>query len=341
MNVVNKEKGSTIIFVVVTVIILLILAGVTLAMFNGFLTDKIETVSTKTDEAFLKENIEMTFMAIKASYLDDKEITSMSESEYFVQELEKSLENVKDIREVETSGSLDKSIEISLMYHNQKYHFEILANGEINLINSLIGKVKIGDYIEYPVEYVDLYSGTEYTSTNGWRVIDDGVMEGTSGFVKIISTGIPVKWYYDKTKYLNGQEAVDSLINHFEDNILINESADGEEIKGDYFKVHKIANKVTTLSLSDLNKAYNALYNTNRKLDDISTIEDSYELFDLKYSQTFYYWLATIGDNNKMCYLSNKGIQYEIDFRMGIRPVIYLENNLNYKLENNIWKITD
>lgn len=341
MNDVNKENGITLTSIVVTVIILLILAGLTLVILNEFLTEEIMNVSNKTEEAFLKEKIEMTFMEVKTAYFENKDITNITKSEYFIKELEKSLEKSADIKEIVISGNVEESIRISLKYHNQKYEFEILANGEVNFINSLVGKVKIGDYIEYPVEYTDIYSRIQYTSTNGWRVIDDGVMEGTSGFVKIISTGIPVKWHYDITKYKSGQEAVDCLLNHFEDNILLEESTNGKEIKGDYFKVNQIANKVATLSLSDLNKACNALYNTNRKLDDISVIQDKYELFNLKYSQNFYYWLATVADDNKIYYLSDKNIQYEINFRMGIRPVIYLENNLNYKLENNVWKIVD
>lgn len=56
--------------------------------------------------------------------------------------------------------------------------------------NSLLD---IGDYVEYDVSYTDAMSRYEYTSKNGWRVLDPGVdnPDGTSTGVKIISTGVP------------------------------------------------------------------------------------------------------------------------------------------------------
>ena len=57
MNVLNTKTGITLVSLVVTIIVLLILAGVTLVILNGFLLDKIATVSSKTEEAFLKEKI--------------------------------------------------------------------------------------------------------------------------------------------------------------------------------------------------------------------------------------------------------------------------------------------
>lgn len=339
MNVLNTKTGITLVSLVVTIIILLILAGVTLVILNGFLTDKVATVSSKTEEAFLKEKIEMAFMEIKTAYESEKETTSMNKSEYFVRELKKSLER-GDVEEVIISGTIEDGIKISLRYYNQMYEFKILANGELKLINPLLGNVKIGDYVEYPIQYVDIYSGKQYTSTDGWRVIDDGVMEGTSGFVKIISTGIPVKWFYDKTEYRNAEEALDILTNHFEESVLLDQIT--EKVNGSIFRVHKMTRKVTTLTLAEFNNAYNALYKTNREPGDRSNVEDEHKLLKLKMSEPYFYWLATKEEgSSKICYVSEEGIHYDADVRVGIRPVIILVDDLNYKLEDNVWKITD
>lgn len=65
MNVLNTKTGITLVSLVVTIIVLLILAGVTLVILNGFLLDKIATVSSKTEEAFLKEKIERLLWRLK------------------------------------------------------------------------------------------------------------------------------------------------------------------------------------------------------------------------------------------------------------------------------------
>lgn len=340
VNILNQKTGITLVPLVVSIIILLILAGVTLVIFDGFFVDKIATVSNKTEESFLKEKIEMAFMEIKAAYWNEREKISVSESEYFLQELKKSLESSPDIEEVITSGNVEESIVIRFKYYHQNYQFQISKNGEVNLMTTLFGNAKIGDYVEYPVEYIDVYSQKHFTATNGWRVIDDGVMEGTSGFVRIISTGVPVKWYYEKKIYATSQQAIDSLMNHFEDNILLNELV--EKIDAHIFKVDNMASKVNILTLPEFNNICNILYKTNRALDDTSDIEDEYKLFNLDTTQPFFYWLATEEENtDRICYISNHGIFYNDNVRMGIRPVIYLENNLNYKLENDVWKIID
>ena len=54
-------------------------------------------------------------------------------------------------------------------------------------------------YVDYNVSYTDVYTGTEYTSDTGWRLLTDLSNEtaGTyTGNVEIISTGIPAKLYY-------------------------------------------------------------------------------------------------------------------------------------------------
>ena len=54
-----------------------------------------------------------------------------------------------------------------------------------------------GVFVEYNVAYTDAYMGYQYTTTNGWRLIDyTENADGTYSNVKIMSTGIPAKLYY-------------------------------------------------------------------------------------------------------------------------------------------------
>ena len=50
----------------------------------------------------------------------------------------------------------------------------------------------MGSYVEYDVSYTDMYSGIEYTSTNGWRYL--GTDE--AGNKLLVSTAIPAIVYY-------------------------------------------------------------------------------------------------------------------------------------------------
>ena len=56
----------------------------------------------------------------------------------------------------------------------------------------------IGDYVTYNVSYTDIYTGYEFTTSNGWRILDIGTpnVDGTYSNVKLISTGIPVELNY-------------------------------------------------------------------------------------------------------------------------------------------------
>ena len=59
--------------------------------------------------------------------------------------------------------------------------------------------LNIGDYVEYAVTYEDMSTEYEFSSQNGWRVLDTGTKdENTNKYtgVKLISTGIPVKLNY-------------------------------------------------------------------------------------------------------------------------------------------------
>lgn len=214
----------------------------------------------------------------------------------------------------------------------------VTSDGKVNLYYLLKGNVKVGDYVEYPIEYTDVYSNEYYTSITGWRVIDDGVMLGTSGNVRLVSTGIPAKWYYDSAIYKNNAEAVDVLRNDFENVNLIDNAK--KSIKGSNFKVSKIANQISAMSLSDLNYAYNSICNINRDADDISILDKKDDLLYIDNLQS-YYWLATAQKNDtNNIYCINVGITTGFPIaRMGIRPVIYLDENQTGILESNVWKL--
>ena len=314
----KNKKGISLVSLVVTIIVLIILSGVVIILNNSGIIEKTVLAATKTEEGILEEQIEMAWVETKATHiLSTENFEDSVLEENFQKELEKNLKEVYQFENVNVSVRDDSSMHITFTYKDEIYDFLVSSNGKASLdskekveINKpLKGNVKVGDYIEYPIEYFDVYEGKKYTSTNGWRIIDDGVMEGTSGYVKIISTGVPAKFdYYHKDR----EEIMDNLLNHFEEIDLLDNSNTGIRVKGKKFKVDEIAEKVTTLTLSDFNCAYNVLYHTNRKLDDTSSFDDKYQLFHLRDTKMFTYLLVTneAEKNDGMYYMTNSGINF-------------------------------
>jgi len=150
------------------------------------------------------------------------------------------------------NGIIDKAKSASIMTisarENEKDEINFIVDYDFENYNEITLKnhVKIGDYVEYPFEYYDIYTGKYYSSSNGWRVIDID----DSGNIKIISTGIPVEWYY---------EVGDNNIKHnFE--LLTNLNMYNKElITGKNFKIDGIADKIENLSLADLNNFCNKI----------------------------------------------------------------------------------
>lgn len=333
MKMEKEMKGITLIALTITIIVLLILVGVSLVIAKNLLIDKAIIASNVTIEEALKERVEMLWMEVEASYAEGKESHKISKQDYFKEKLE----NEEDFTDVEMKENEDKNTHISFKYKNREYTFIVSSTGEANLVQYLKGNVKVGDYIAYPIEYNDVNSEKHYTAQNGWRVIDDGIMEGTSGTVRIVSSAIPAKWFYDLVdSYQNQAEAIGKLTNHFEDLDLTDKNA--VDIKGSCFMNHEIAEKITTLTLSDLNYAYNAIYGTNRVANDTTDLADKLGLFSIENAD---YWLMTANpeDNKKIYCVNNGKITSDSDTRMGIRPVISLKEDQTGSVYSNVWKI--
>ena len=327
-------NGITLVTLVVTVIVLLILLDVSLTMANHLIIEKSVTAATQTIEASLQEKIEIAWMEAEIDYWEnEKSIFDMSKEEYCRKQLIKNLAQLNEFDIKEENNC------IKIRYQNKEYEFYITSEGKVSCTQLLKGNVKPGDYIEYPVEYKDVYTDKTYTATNGWRVLDDGVMKGTTGKVRIISAQVPYKWSYTPIKYQTSQEAINDLVNNFENVVLENNCGEAEEfVKGSIFKVEGIAEKVTTLTSEDLNYAYNEMQQTNRAPDDISSLSEKNDLF---YFATGFYWLRTISKQNdkNIYYVRNGIIEEDYNSRMGIRPVIELKEDLKGIIDKNVWKI--
>lgn len=330
MDILKCKKGITLIAIIITVIILLILVGVTLTIANDSIICNAEMASAEMDEISTKENVQL----VLAEYQIERYSNNYSNCD-----LMSNLENLEGVSNVNITETSDDSTYIELECNNSKFAFSI---NETEILESdllLKGNVKVGDYIEYPIEYIDAYSGVNYASTNGWRIIDDGIMFGTSGSVKIISSHIPLKWYYGPRIYTDSETAINDITKNFEEQIFMYTNT-RNTVEGSYFKDNKLAKGVTTLTLEDLNYAYNSVYNTERYNNSIENLNTKDDLLYVEDPASFY-WIASKSeeDDSNIYYMSDIGISEEYDMKLGVRPVIILKDDLTGKKENNLWKI--
>ena len=176
------NQALTLIALVITIIVLLILAGVSIAMLTG--ENGLFKQATKAKEETKKAEVQ--------------EVVDIAMGEYYIRKNNGENITVEDFlnKKVE-SGEFDNvKNNGDGTYRVEKDGYEtIVKDEEYNLI-------KLGDYVEYNVTYTDMYSGYEFTAQNGWRVLEPGTKnaDGTYSKVKLISTGVPAKLFYSHSK---------------------------------------------------------------------------------------------------------------------------------------------
>ena len=219
----KKEKGITLIALVITIIVLLILAGVTIATLTGDngILGKAKTAKTTNDEEKAKEQIKI---AVMGSYGKDGELN--------YDDLTKNLEQI-GIKGLPKEASYPLEVTLDGVIA------EIDENGEVNFttsggytqtgdtITSPDGKtMKVGDYVNYDPTLGANASDLTYTSTAdktgasseqefnvstyksagyGWRVL--GVKNGKIRLISEEFIGAGTYTDSNRTKYtLKGQK---------------------------------------------------------------------------------------------------------------------------------------
>ena len=174
-------RGVTLIALVVTIVVLLILAGVAIAMLRGHNGILSEAESTKavTENKSAEEKVGLAISAAKAKGLGTLEVEKLKE-------------------EIENNyGGTIAGTNFPITVTIGEQAFIVKEDGTIVVAK----EASIGSYAEYDMTYIDMYSGQEYTATNGWRYIgrDD------AGNQLIVSTGIPAILYYDYNNNIGNQ----------------------------------------------------------------------------------------------------------------------------------------
>lgn len=169
----REKRGITLVALVVTIIVLLILAGISITTIVGddgvIMRAQKSAEETKKNSAY--ESIDLVI------------------SEWKTEELvgEKTLKEYLDSKVA--IGSLD-----SIVKNEETGCYELYKDGYFRTVNYCLPYV--GQYVEYKVSYEDVYTGKTYTSQNGWRYIG----EDEDGNHKIISATIPLMLHYSSSQ---------------------------------------------------------------------------------------------------------------------------------------------
>ena len=185
----KENTGITIIALIVTIIVLLILAGVNITMLTGEngLLSQAEKSKNMTKKAEVDEVVDI---AMAEYYTRKKTGEDITLADF----LNKKAEN-KDFDNVEDNGDGTYTI--------TKNGYEVTVNEQGPVIPEI--KLEVGDYVEYNVTYTDIFTNYQFTAQDGWRILDPGTKnaDGTYTGVKIISTGIPANLRYSYTEMKN------------------------------------------------------------------------------------------------------------------------------------------
>lgn len=200
----KNSKGITLIALVITIIVLLILAGVTIATLTGEngILNQANQAKIKSDIAEVKEQAQLDIANWTAERLRNGQDTNLDDA------------TVKSIIETANNDKTNK-------YYSKLTTTSIITKQGNEILFSEFYKkegtegvdysqLNVGDYISnYPVQYdnvgtwVDSSNGTikgniPQDKYKGWRILSiEG--EGDNAYVKLVSAGVPLNYYHYDT----------------------------------------------------------------------------------------------------------------------------------------------
>ena len=197
-KILKNSRGITLIALIVTIIVLLILAGVTIGSITGQ-KGTIKQANDAKEQTEIAQEKEILNNAVV--YAMGKDTSGNVTKKYLDPELDKSIGAGKY-----TSDDQTTSLGIIVTYQDSGRSYFVDTNGNVTDFDGTLPvpdiTLEVGDYVEYDITYKDIETDYSFTSQDGWRVLDPGTKnaDGTFSNVKLISTGVPVNLnYYSST----------------------------------------------------------------------------------------------------------------------------------------------
>ncbi len=371
-KVIENRAGITLIALVITIIIMLILAGVSINVVvgqNGILGRARNSV-TVYKEAKAKEEVQMAWTSAETEYYNNmNSYIGVSKEDYITKDvLDRCISDTGKILEL-SKNSVGHTIKYKSYDSSEEYTFILYDNGYIETSKFLVDKVAVGEYIDIGIDYNnELGDSAGKSNFTGWRVIDR-IGSGPDGYVKLISAGSPLSFYHGNGN--NGEYSISLLndmykelehssssscyflatgfdswdmTNIFTEAKYINTAKGIHAIgcgSGDNSTIGEIENlyqKVTGIetpkTIQELRSIPNVMLNTN-----LQTIANSNwkEIYSDLLSIGSTYWIGGTQNSNRYLYIiaSDSRIAASQGRAYGIRPVISLQNGVKIS-DNNL-----
>ena len=323
-----RNTGITLIALVISIIILLILAGVSLSLTlgeNGIIA-KAKEAKVQTDIAEEKEKL---IMAVSSCIIDED---GNLKDENLREKLEKEFINSF------SSEKLFKIDEGGWVFFGDFSDYIIKEDGSVENKEDY-SILKIGDYVNFPVEYdnINSYNGQYKPKEDyvGWRII---YVDKKSNIVKLVSAGIPLTYSfpYDNT------ESLELLNNKFlETNYQSYGFKYNESIISDNSKLKEIFLNAFTAIKDDLplvrsSQKADLEKVMGKRLEWGNSVEND-DLFaipcnELNKDEYSYCWLSSayLGKQQLWSIINTGKIVNQNGKTLGIRPVVSLKTNIKF-----------
>ncbi len=361
----KSVNGITLMALVVTIIILLILAGISIGMLSGdnSIINQAGNAKTQTDIAQEKEILEQaTVVAMGKSKYGDIEQTYLKEA----------LDSISGNRPTQVSLS---GTDFEIYFEDTQRNYFIDTNGRITepLPPVEYSQLSIGDYVNYPVDYDNVGSyvanNTEvnnYTPENeytGWRIID---IDEANAVVKLVSAGVPLNYKHTiggsnaelsetnlTTNFLSTEITANTTAEDLKFFLCGFKKQDGTYIttNSNYELKELFTNKLTeidpttnnpivqAMTISDINKIYGknctnkTFVYTDMNGNDINGLL-AVPCGGSQSGKWAYLWLGTkTGSVNLWSLYGFNGAVYSSDGyskALGIRPIVTLKANIKF-----------
>ena len=341
----KSQSGITLIALVITIIVLLILAGISIQMLTGenSILSQAGRARTANDETQIKEKIQLAYHSALTE----------GQGSYTKESLENELK-----KEFQKDYSVDDSDDLNWIITVKGQRVTIPAGKKIivwNFASEIFDesetnqeKMHIGDYINYPIFYNNVtihntsWTGSAQLKYTGWRVLgSDG--EGEDESIILISTGVPLSFYFYTYKTFPPAFHTDTGNVKLFQTAIQNYGYNTFRACG--FKVNETdENTITTISdLSNLfNNQYTQISNDFPRVrifrkSDISNINNT--LFNVESNISGQYTPVWLGGGSKWDLIQTNGnLSKGEENEMGIRLVVYLKSNVKYSLASGSHK---
>jgi len=368
----KSQKGITLIALVVTIIVLLILAGVAIqiALDDGI----VDYANTATEDYREAEVLEEMQVLMARRYLDEQ--TKGTEAGTLNEFLSPKVDSIEE-QDSNTIVVEKNGVRVTITKKDDGM-YEIKGNKETDARGYLVDIVEVGDYVDIGIDYKNKqdFDATEHISTTnaltGWRVLSKSG-SGKTGTVKLVSAGCPLTYYHK-----NGESSI-SITNLEDLNKELTIVTSGIGFGENGFGINDLTTVFTQEKYIDTSKGVHALgcsthYSTNSgtlatAYEPINEIEEAYTVItkDQKTMTELYgdkklgtttlrevagnnwkdsyidlfsigqpYYLGGASYNKSWLFAVNNvgSVTLHYDWEIGIRPVVSLQSGVKVSSTN-------